>query len=82
MSSPDTNALLSEVSCYACYTANLAELLDLAFLRRKLLTLNPAADVSAQSLLDYAKCFGCNTGSSFDMLELALLDQISQTVSN
>ena len=74
-------SLFEEAKCYECYgPITLPQLLTLALLRRQLLALNPASDVSAQGLISYAKCYACYTGSMFDLMELALLDQISQLI--
>jgi len=78
MAAISVNTLLDEVKCYACFGASMTQLIKLALLRRQLLALVPAADVSAGALLEYAKCYGCYGASLVDLLELALLDQIAQ----
>lgn len=80
MAAANTQTLLEEVKCYACYGGSIQQLLKLALLRRKLLVGSPSADVSAGALIEYAKCYGCYGASIMDLIELALLDQISQVV--
>ena len=79
MAAVATDTLLGEAKCYECYgNATIGELLILAQLRRQLLALNAAADVTPQGLLTYAKCYACYGMSFTDLFEIAMLDQIAQ----
>lgn len=74
-----TNTLVEEAKCYSCTgEVSFAQSLELALLRRQLLSLNVSADVTMQGLVEYAKCYACYGLSTFDLLKIALLDQISQ----
>jgi streptomycin 6-kinase len=76
----EANTLLDEAKCYMCYgPMSLAEMLEIALLRRRLLVLSPAADVTPNGLLDYSKCYGCLGASYFELFKLALLGKISES---
>lgn len=75
----ESNTLLSEAKCYICHGAmTTAELLEIAYLRRRLLALSPSADVTPNGLLDYSKCYGCLGVSYFELFKLALLGKIAE----
>jgi hypothetical protein len=79
MTSDEIAQVIDEAACYQCFgPITMGQMLILGMERRILLARNPAADVSAGSLIAYAKCYGCLGVSMFDMMEFALLDQISQ----
>lgn len=70
--------LFSEARCYLCLGMSVAQALKLAFLRRWLLVLDPAADTSPSALTAQA-CLICASGGSIaEMLEIALLSLISE----
>lgn len=68
------NALLAEANCYNCVdSASPAQLMRLALLARILKAGDPAADVSAQTLITAGHCYVCSGVSLIDSMELALL---------
>lgn len=75
---PTTNELNDEVRCYTCTGLSQSQALILAFYRRWLLSLNPAADVTLSGLTTYAACYACQGFGLFDILQIAMLDQIAQ----
>lgn len=80
MAAVPMNTLMDEGKCYACFgPISDAQILNLAQLRRWLLSLDPAADTSPQSLVAYSKCYAClGSLSMYELMQLALLDQIAQ----
>lgn len=78
MAATNAQTLFDEGKCYLCNTtANTAQVLRLALLRRILLAVAPTADVSVAGLMTYGACFGCYGMTEVDIIELSLLDQIS-----
>ena len=79
MTTCDVQALLNSASCFDCLQGGEVQLVKLALLSKILLALNPAADVSPQSLLNGANCFACygNVGT-LRLIELQLICQTSQ----
>lgn len=73
------NTLMDEAKCYQCFgPLTAAQMLILAQLRRWLISLNPDADVTPQSLVEYSKCFAClGSLGMYDLMALALLNQIA-----
>lgn len=70
--------LFDEAKCYSCNsTANTAQMLRLALLRRTLIALVPTADTTPQGLMTYGACYACYGMTEADIMELAMLDQIS-----
>ena len=78
MAAIDSNTLLEEAKCYACYGGSMSHLLKIALLRRQLLAISPTADVSPQGLISYANCYGCYGATMMDLIEISLLDKIAQ----
>ncbi len=74
----DANTLFAESRCFICTgSVSLTQALILAFYKRWLLALNPAADTSVDALLMEARCYNCNSDASmFDLLKLGLLSLI------
>lgn len=74
----EANDLYAESSCFICTgSVSLTQALILAFYKRWLLALNPAADTSVNALLLEASCYNCNSNASmFDLLKLGLLSLI------
>lgn len=70
----DPQTLLSSVNCYTCLSPGMWQLLKLALLKQILLTSNPMADTSPETLLAQARCYDC--AGNWQLLELALLAQI------
>ena len=79
----DAFSLLAGARCDICYAPNQysEELIRVALLRQIALSLNPAADVSPQTLLSEAACYLCFTSSVYQLsvLQLVLLKIISQS---
>lgn len=72
------STLMSEAACYCSAQASNAELLILAFERRWLLAVDPAADVSPEGLMAYAKCYCPAGGSIAERFQMALLGKIAE----
>lgn len=83
MTPVDPQTLMSEAKCYGCFgPTSEATLMELAYLARILLALNPMAATDPQSLMSYGKCFPCfGSASMSQIMLLSLLDQISQFLS-
>lgn len=77
MAATNAQTLFDEGKCYLCNTtANTAQVLRLALLRRILIANVPTADTSSGALMAYGACFACYGMTEVDIIELALLDQI------
>ena len=73
----DPTSLFALSTCYACYTENQMDLMELALLSQIALAKNPSAAVDAPSLLASAKCYACYTREQWILMKLALLAQIA-----
>lgn len=74
----DSQTLLTQSQCYACYTPGEWQLMILALLRQIALSQNPMAATDPQSLLTQAQCFQCYGGGGlWTLMQLALLAQIA-----
>jgi len=79
MAAVPMQTLMDEAKCYACFgPVTDAEMIEIALLRRWLLSIQPAAETSAQALLTYTQCYAC-LGMSFGQLFiLGLLGKIDE----
>ncbi len=74
----DTQTLMSEGHCFACYGASTFEILKLALLARISKAHNAANDVTPQGLLFQGQCLECFGMVSIPrLMELVLLNQIA-----
>lgn len=75
--------LFDESKCYECHAeATEAQLLELALLRRWLISVDPMAATDTQTLMSDGKCFACyGPASEYETLKLALLAKIAVAVN-
>lgn len=79
MAAVPMQTLMDEAKCYACFgPVTDGEMLEIALLRRWLLSIKPAADASAQSLLTYTQCYACLGMSYGQLFILGLLGMINE----
>jgi cytochrome c551/c552 len=78
MAADDSQTLISEGACFACYGASTFEILKLALLARISKAHNAANNVTPQGLISQGACLECFGMVSIPkLMELVLLTQIS-----
>ena len=73
----DIQTLLDSASCYACASPGEMPILELALLKRILLSLDPSADTTVDGLLADSSCYACQSLPVIAIMQTVILARIS-----
>lgn len=81
MAQCNTQDLMTEANCFACFGHGDGSMVEMALLCRILKALNPVATCNVNSLLSEAQCFLCLSPQQWELVKLQLLCNISSAIT-